>query len=347
MQAFVTLPGTTTGTNAPTTTPTPDVAPPSQTLLASRQPLRSLPTTGFSPLLQPPKNITSSQLLLDFTQENNNENNRNITNLNLSHSSPSTTSAAATTKVTSDVRKFNQLIDRTPGPPCTTTDVIDPQIRWIESLHINIKLLLLLIKHRPYEMLPFIDLLILRITPSTLYIPRAITLYCEQMIVDLVKLTTNTNTMNTNNMQSINRYPQGENTCTRVIYALLPYLQQNDSNQHTPTTSTNKNNNNNSFDECVYMHLYIIHVLNQIIPYLLSSQLIEIMPEMVIILTFLNSSIVDIRQSVIFLLVTINRCIGYNMLSVYIKGKLTHTQLSLLNIYIERDEKSNTAAISV
>ena len=345
MQAFVPLPGTTAPTTTtPTPGPTPGVASSSQTLLASRQPLRSLPTTGFSPLLQPPKNLTSSQLLLDFTNETNNENNRNITNLNLSHSSPSTTSAAA--KVTSDVSKFNRLIDRTPGPPCTTTDLFDPQIRWIESLHINIKLLILLIKHRPYDMLPFIDLLILRITPSTMYIPRAITLYCEQMIVELVKLTTLTNN-NSSNVQPINRYPHGENTCIRVIHALLPYLRQNNSKQQTPTTATTTttNNNNNSFDECVYMHLCIIHVLNQIMPYLLSSQLIEIMPEMVIILTFLNSSIVDIRQSVIFLLVTINRCIGYNILSIYMKDKLTHTQLSLLNIYIERDEKSQSVAM--
>ena len=89
-----------------------------------------------------------------------------------------------------------------------------------------------------------------------------------------------------------------------------------------------------------HTRLLALHALSATVTHLKSSELISLLPDLTAtILPHFSSSLVDIRKSVVFVLVEIYMKVG-DTLYPYVKDLAT-SQRKLLTVYIERQMKRN------
>jgi hypothetical protein len=148
------------------------------------------------------------------------------------------------------------------------------------------------------------DLLTNRLCQAASLAPVAVTLHCEQILIDLSKF-------------------DGH----RMLRILMPFA-VTFANGTSPVAQFQKEFHPN-------VRLIALHVIAESLKYVLSTQLLKEMPKLVaIMLPSLNCSIVDLRKAVIFVLVEAYMVIG-DALYPFVQ-ELAPPQKKLLTIYIER-----------
>lgn len=130
--------------------------------------------------------------------------------------------------------------------------------------------------------------------------PVAITLHCEHILIELGKTDPN-----------------------RMLRLMLKY------------SSSGKSNSSTASNNSPHVRLLALHVLASAVSHLTSSQLIDELPEVIdSVLPSLTSTLVDMRQAVVMLLVECYVILG-DALFPFI-GELTPPQSKLLMIYVEK-----------
>ena len=174
-----------------------------------------------------------------------------------------------------------------------------------------------------------VELLVLRLVPATARVPQSVSLYCEQILTEMA------HSSRVNDIVSgAAANGQGVGISPKVIALLLPYI--------------------SAHSGSVNVQLFVLHVATGVVKHISTNQLINFssfgtitiqqqQPSSLVqvmiskTVSLLSSSVIDLRQSVIFLYVALHDCLG-DVLWKYLDA-LTQTQRALLGIYIERQQK--------
>jgi hypothetical protein len=150
-------------------------------------------------------------------------------------------------------------------------------------------------------------LLVSRLCHAASFAPVAISLHCEQILSLASALDT-----------------------PRFAYLLLPFISADSSSVSAPASSLLSTG-----DGLQHTRLLALHALSAAVTHLKSSDLIRFLPDLTAaILPHFSSPLVDIRKSVVFVLVEVYVKVG-DTLYPYVKD-LAASQRKLLTVYIER-----------
>lgn len=173
-----------------------------------------------------------------------------------------------------------------------------------------------------------VELLVLRLVPAAAYVPQSVSLYCEQILTEMAHSSSVRDIVG-----GALATCEGSRISHKIVALLLPYL---------PSHHTSIN-----------VQLFVLHVAAGVVKHISTTQLINAavsnngnsqqhsssLVQVIISKTvsLLSSSVIDLRQCVIFLYVALHDCLG-DVLWTYL-DTLTQTQRALLGIYIERQQK--------
>ncbi len=190
----------------------------------------------------------------------------------------------------------------------------------------------------------------LRLTTATAHAPMSVTLYCEQILCELAHTSHTTDILTGGTATSVG---SGVSVSQKIITLLLPYFPSATITTTATTTTTNSNGTAPSHNDTTMnstTQLFAFHVMTHVVRFLSTGQLLGAVDTMSSgsgasllhqvlykVIPLLSSSIIDIRQSAVFLLVELYACIG-DVLWSYLTS-LTPTQKTLLTIYIDRQLK--------
>ena len=163
----------------------------------------------------------------------------------------------------------------------------------------------MLVKYRANHIRAFTDLLVSRLCHAAVFAPVAVTLHCEQILMDLAKL-----------------------DGLRMLRIIIPFAHGLDS-----ALSSKEGFHKN-------INLLALHVIAETLKCVPSGQLLNELPSLVkVALPSLSSELVDLRKAVIFVLVEAYMVVGDALYPLI--QELAPPQKKLLTIYIERalDEK--------
>ena len=143
-----------------------------------------------------------------------------------------------------------------------------------ENMHTVCKVLLMLVKYRADHVRTFTDLLASRLCQAAVFAPVAVTLHCEQILMDLAKL-----------------------DGLRMLRIVTPFARAND-------VSVKGGFHPN-------VNLLALHVVAETLKSIPSGQLLMELPGLVAVaLPSLSSEVVDLRKAVIFVLVEAYMVVG-------------------------------------
>mmetsp|Transcript_248 Transcript_248/g.445 ORF Transcript_248/g.445 Transcript_248/m.445 type:complete len:1648 (-) Transcript_248:185-5128(-) len=185
----------------------------------------------------------------------------------------------------------------------------------MEAMHVACKGVLILVKVLGGEHIKvFMELIVSRLCEAAAFAPVAVSLHFEQILSIVSALAP-----------------------SRFVRLLLPYITVD------PTTENESTTGDEQEKDAYKQHtrLMSLHAMTAGVKYLSSSELIELLPILApAVLPHFTSPLVDIRKSVVFVLVEIYMIVG-DALHPYVKT-LAPSQRKLLTVYIERQMSRHT-----
>ena len=190
----------------------------------------------------------------------------------------------------------------------------------LDSYHAHtLKLILmeLLNNNCRFDSQVFMELIVCRLCQAASYAPIAVSLHFEQILSLMAPL---------------------DSVC--LVRLLLPYVT-------APLSADEVRGNTTDGNTCnQHTRLLALRTLADAVKHLKSSQLIEMLPQIsTIILPLFSSPLVDIRKSVVFVLVEVYMMVG-DELHPFVRD-LAPSQRKLLTVYIERQMNNSPVVQSL
>ena len=227
--------------------------------------------------------------------------------------------------VVKDAMPTDSTVAAAPASRSSTKDM-DRYMSHAECMHLACKALLLLVRHCCDHVVPFTDLLVSKLCQAAATAPVAVTLHCEQILIDLAP-----------------------KNALRMLRGLVPYCCDPDAPKlpisplDAPTASPPTNVQTSSArgkGTSPNTRLLALHVMADIMKCMPSSHLLPETAALVqAVLPSLTCSVVDLRKAAVFVLVETYMIIG-DVLYPYVKN-LPPPQRKLLTIYIDRHLKQS------
>ena len=170
----------------------------------------------------------------------------------------------------------------------------------------------MLAKYRPLNLIPLLSVLVSSLSAAVASVPLSVALQSEQTLSELA-----------------------QHDALRTIDFLLSYL----SNSSGASRSDNGDANSSSSSQLV---LFALNVITSAVKYVSHPQLQHILPMLLPpCVSLLSGPVVELRQGAVFLMVQLYASVGDSLLSHSALSPLSHSQKSLLAVYINRQQKSS------